>query len=273
MKYISTKLYQKMIDHALTEGISKDKLEALPIPPNALKNLQAVPAHNFFSLHEFLDQQLGPGFAVRIGQQMKMDDYGVLGLSWKTCSKVGDIFLLSERYFKMLSNTYVFKVEQEEENTHTYLMREAHRRGVALSNEATFSATVVVLQAMAESPISPVHVSFQHAPPSDLRHHEAVFNCPILFNQASNCISYRTVDFESRTAKADTSIHRFLMERVEEETKGIEFSAIKVAADTEQLIRDALPGGIPSITQIGAHMGMSSRTLTRRLATNGITFR
>jgi AraC-like DNA-binding protein len=81
------------------------------------------------------------------------------------------------------------------------------------------------------------------------------------------------VDLETRTAKADTSINKFLLERVEEETKGIEISAIKVAADVEQLIRDALPSGIPSIMQIGAHMSMSSRTLTRRLAESGITFR
>ena len=69
------------------------------------------------------------------------------------------------------------------------------------------------------------------------------------------------------------SIHNFLMERVEEETKGIEISSIKIASDVEILIKDALPSGIPSILQIGEHMGMSSRTLNRRLAENGITFR
>ncbi len=57
-------------------------------------------------------------------------------------------------------------------------------------------------------------------------------------------------------------------------SKSIAFTdAIKIASDVENLIKDALPSGIPSITQIGKHMGMSSRTLARRLSDSGITFR
>ena len=81
---------------------------------------------------------------------MEMDDYGVLGLSWKTCSKAGEIYERCERYFHLLSNTYVFKVEKEGAFSKIYLFRSPYRRGVALSNEATFSASVVVLKAMTE---------------------------------------------------------------------------------------------------------------------------
>ena len=262
-----------MINYALVEGMSAKDFESLPIPASKMKDIKAVPAENFFELHEMLDKTLGPGFSVRVGQQMKIDDYGVLGLSWKTCSKAGEIFERCERYFHLLSNTYVFKVEKEGEISNIQLFRDAHRRGVELSNEATFSATVVVLQAMTETDIAPVSVSFKHNPPTSLKSYHEGFNCPVLFNQPYNCITYKTADLETRTAKADISINKFLLERVEEETKGIEISAIKVAADVENLIKDALPSGIPSIIQIGELMGMSSRTLTRRLADNGVTFR
>jgi AraC-like DNA-binding protein len=262
-----------MINYALIEGMVEEDFKDLPIPIKDLKDIKAVLADHFFELHEMIDGVLGPGFSVRVGQEMKMDDYGVLGLSWKTCSKAGEIFERCERYFHLLSNTYVFKVEQEGEVSNIFLLRDAYRRGIALSNEATFSATVVVLQAMTETQIAPVSISFKHDPPSNLKDYQEAFGCPILFNQPHNFMTYKTVDLETRTAKADTSINKFLLERVEEETKGIEISAIKVAADVEQLIRDALPSGIPSIMQIGAHMSMSSRTLTRRLAESGITFR
>ena len=74
-----------------------------------MKDFPAVPVDIFFDLHERLDQTLGLGFSVRVEQQMKMDDYGGLGLSWKTCSKAGEIFERCERYFQLLSNTYVFR--------------------------------------------------------------------------------------------------------------------------------------------------------------------
>jgi len=262
-----------MINHALSEGMTMEDFQDLPLPIQSMKDIKAVPADNFFELHEMLDQTLGPGFSVRVGQQMKMDDYGVLGLSWKTCSKAGEIFERCERYFHLLSNTYVFKVKKEAGISRVHLFRDAYRRGVALSNEATFSATVVVLQAMTEKDINPIKVSFKHQAPNNLKSYHNAFKCPILFNQPHNFIAYSTVDLETRTAKADSSINKFLVERVEEEKQGIEVNAIKLVTDVENLIKDALPSGIPSIIQIGEYMGMSSRTLTRRLSENGITFR
>ncbi len=273
MNYISAKLYRKMIDHALFEGMQRKDFAGLSVSLDQLDTIKAVPADDFFALHEFMEQNLGAGFSIRVGQEMKIDDYGVLGLSWRTCSKAGEIFERCERYFFMLSNTYVFKVIRGEEFSQIQLNRKAYRRGVALSNEATFSATVVVLQAMTETNIGPVQVAFQHGPPQDLSSYTTGFKCPILFNQPENVITYTTTDLDTRTAKADESINRFLVERVAEETKGMEISPGKIAMDVAQLIKNALPGGIPGIEQVGEQMGMSSRTLTRRLSENGVTFR
>lgn len=262
-----------MINHALSEGLTRDHFRGLSTSIDSLEKVRAVPADHFFELHEKLDKELGPGFSVRVGQHMKIEDYGVLGLSWRTCSWAGEIFDRCERYFKLLSNTYAFKVEKNADISYVILYRDAHRRGVELSNEATLSATVVVLQAMTETSISPIEVSFKHPPPKKLDSYSEAFNCPVLFNQPQNFIAYRAQDLEKRTAKADASINKFLVERVQEETNGITLSANRVASDVENLIKDALPSGIPSVNQIGLHLGMSNRTLTRRLAENGVTFR
>lgn len=262
-----------MINYARVEGINLEDFTDLSTPVQSIQNLRAVPSDHFFELHERLDRLLSPGFSVRIGQQMKIEDYGVLGLSWRTCSRAGDIYERCERYFHLLSNTYVFKLEKEGALSKVHLYREAYRRGVELSNEATFSASVVVLKAITEKDIMPLKVSFKHNPPKDLSSYTDAFQCPILFNQSQNTLFYKTADLESRTAKADKSIHNFLLERVDEETKGMEVPANKITGDIEQLIIDALPSGIPGIGQISEHIGMSSRTLTRRLSENGISFR
>lgn len=257
----------------MAEGMSREAFEHLPTPYHIIHEIQAVPADEFFDLHEFLDRELGPGFSVRVGQQMKISDYGVLGLAWRTCSKAGEIFERSERYFKLLSNTYVFRVEHGGESSTIYLNREAYRRGVELSNEATLSATVVVLQKMTETDITPVEVAFKHSPPRNQASYEEAFRCPVLFDQPHYSITYRTVDLDIKTAKADSSINAFLVERVEEETKGIQVSPAKIVSDVRRIIEDALPSGIPSLEQMSDHLGMSSRTLTRRLSESGHTFR
>ncbi len=99
------------------------------------------------------------------------------------------------------------------------------------------------------------------------------FCCPVLFNQPDYSITYHTSDLETRTAKADESINNFLVTRVEEEVSGLKVAGNKLVYDIEKLIKDALPSGIPSIHQIAQHVGMSNRTLTRRLSEADVTYR
>lgn len=262
-----------MVNCAIAEGMDREDFMRLPTPIDSMDELQAIPADEFFSLHELLDEKLGPGFGVRVGQQMRIEDYGVLGLSWRTCSWAGEIFERSERYFKLLSNTFMWQVKEEGDISRVYLNREAHRRGLELSTEASLSATVVVLQAMTEKKILPTEVTFKHAPPLELGSHKAAFQCPILFDHPHYSIAYKTSDLRTRTAKADASINRFLIERVEEETSGLVVAGNQLVFDVEKLIIDALPSGIPSIHHIAENVGMSNRTLTRRLSDAGTSYR
>ena len=273
MDFIAISLYHKVLNHALKEGISPNSIASMQLSEEASDSPQVVAADTFFELHEVVDQGLKPGFSVRVGQEMVLDDYGVLGLSWKTCSKAREIFERSERYFKLLTNTYVFKIEDEQQVSNIHLFRLAYRRGVELSNEATFSATVKVLRDMTETTISPILVAFKHGPPSNTSDHQAWFNCPVLFNQESNFISYRKSDLDTRTAKADRSINQFLLQRIEEEAKDMKLNPGKLVVEVKNLIRDALPSGIPNKDKVGRHIGLSNRTLSRRLAEYGITFR
>ena len=73
MKYISVNLYRKVINHALNEGMLRDDFINLPTPITDIDSIQAVPADHFFDLHELVDSKLGPGFSIRVGQQMKID--------------------------------------------------------------------------------------------------------------------------------------------------------------------------------------------------------
>jgi AraC-like DNA-binding protein len=262
-----------MLNCAIAEGLTEKDFSNWTTPLEVATKLEVISAAEFLTAHELLDDKLGPGFGVRVGQQMLIEDYGVLGLSWRTCSRVGEIYERSERFFKLLSNTFVWQIQKEDNISHVVLHREAHRRGMELSTEASLSATVVVLQAMSEQKIVPTQVSFKHSPPKDLTSFYKAFNCPILFNQPQYAISYKTEDLNLRTAKADASINNYLLQQVDEKTKGIKIPGSRFVHDVESLIKDALPTGIPSIHHIADLTAMSNRTLTRRLSEAGVTYR
>jgi hypothetical protein len=84
MKYFSINLYLKLINCAIAEGMSRNDFMDLPTSIDESEDLKVIAAEEFLELHEMLDDQLGPGFGVRVGQEMIIEDYGVLGLSWRT---------------------------------------------------------------------------------------------------------------------------------------------------------------------------------------------
>lgn len=271
MKYVSTSLYRKMIGQAREEGLDASILAQLLKPLSG--SVKAVAASEFFALHETLEHHFGPGFAVRVGASMRLEDYGVLGLSWKTCSWAGEIFDRWERYFRLLSDTYAFSVEKGARESQVILLRQADRRGIELSNEATIAATVTVMRQITQVQFSPTRVGFRHGYPLDDASHEEIFRCPLEFSAPRTYIAYRTADLERRTASADAEINRFLLERVREEEAGVLMGKNLIIRDVENLIRAALPSGIPQLNHVGRTMGMSGRTLMRRLSEHGLTFR
>ena len=192
MNYISVSLYKKVANHAIREGLDPEAIPPISPINSPSKGPQVVPADSFFALHDIVDQALPPGYALRVGQAMEMDDYGVLGLSWKTCSQARDLFDRSVRYVMLLTDTYVFKVQDEDDVTKIYLHRDAYRKGVALSNEATFSATVTVLHLITEKDFFPVEVCFCHPFHSDMSVYESRFQCPVHFSRPHNYIGLKT---------------------------------------------------------------------------------
>lgn len=100
-----------------------------------------------------------------------------------------------------------------------------------------------------------------------------IFFCPVHFGERYNRLVFRSEDLDTKSLKADRSINQFMLKRLQEKAEGIEVSANKLLSDTQSLIKEALPSGIPFAAEIGKHLGMSTRTLSRRLAEKGTTYR
>ena len=84
---------------------------------------------------------MDPAFSVRVGQLMELDDYGVLGLAWKTCLSTRDMFKRCERFFGLMTDTQAYKVNDEGKTGNITIYREVTRRGIEISNESSIVAT------------------------------------------------------------------------------------------------------------------------------------
>lgn len=273
MSIVSKHIYKKVANRALQEGLSPDLLAH----HTALLSEHAAKPFVSFALlldvYELAHQHLTPGFVIRVGMHMIPEDYGTLGLSWKTSWRARDIFERTARYSVLITDRGDMQVTDSGDSTHITVNRAVHRMGQARSNEATFAVGVNMMRMVTQHDISPTRVTFIHRAPEDITNYTDFFNCDVRFSQKTNTLSFLNKDLDIPTITADKGISKFLIERMEEEKEGMEQQADQLVVDISTLIKNALPSGIPSMQDVSKHLGMSSRTLTRRLVKSNITFR
>jgi len=273
MSFVLKSIFKKVVDQAKKENLPPGAVSHLRITDILQSESKYAPTDPFFELYEIIDRHLEPGFSVRVGQQMVLDDYDVLGLAWKTCLSPRDMFKRCERFFILMTDTQLYKVQDHGETGNITIYRDAPRRGIEISNESSIVATLTVIHKLTGVDIRPLCVCFTHRAPDDITLYEEYFSCEVKFGQEYNRLIFRSEDLDTRSLKADNSINRFMIDRLTEKAGSTEVAANKLLNDTRALIKDALPSGIPFAADIGRHLGMSTRTLSRRLSEKGTTYR
>lgn len=272
MHFVNASIYHKAKQLASREGVSPDRLAH----HDELKEIQSgakyIPIELLFEVYEMADGHLGPKFSVSQGKQLNSEDYGTLGLSWRTCWKAKEVLDRIERFMVLVTDHGSIGIEENAGITKLKLFRDANRRGVEMANEVSFVMIAGVLNEVTGKEIVPVRVGLKHSSTQPLPF-ENFFKCPVEFDQEFYFMEYRTKDIDIPTIKADQSIHQFLVDRMDEEKRGIHSNADQLLGDIHKLVTEALPSGLPSVIQVADYLGMSARTLKRRLADKNLTFR
>jgi AraC-like DNA-binding protein len=269
MDFVNASIYLKAKSLAIKEGMPPLQF----LKKHSTVNPTYLPIDFLFEIYEWARDNLSPGFSVRQGEQLNSEDYGTLGLSWKTSWQAKDILERLQRYMVLVTDQGTIQLLEKNTHSQLFLHRPPRRKGIEMANEVSFVMLTGVLQEVTGQKIQPNQVTFQHSESSSQKALEEFFQCPVEFGASQNMLRFRTELLEIRTIKADKSIHRFLLDRLEEEKKGIFSQSDHLLMDIRQLITEVLPSGIPSIIEIADQLNMSARTLKRRLAEIELTFR
>jgi len=272
MQFINYTVYHKAKRLAIKEGMPVDQFKKHECDPNIQKNAKYVSVDLVSDIYEWAAENLKAGFSIRQGLQLEAEDYGTLGLSWKTCWKAREVLDRIARYMLLVTNHGTVTVKDHENFTTIFLNREAKRIAIEIANEASFVMLVNVIYEVTGKPIKPLEVNFMHNQTNADPYHE-YFGCPVNFGRANNSMTFKKSDLDINTIKADKSIHEFLIERMNEEENKININTDQLLLDINRIIKEILPSGIPSISKVAEFLGMSVRTLNRRLSEKGETYR
>ncbi|WMI64778.1 helix-turn-helix domain-containing protein [Aestuariibaculum sp. YM273] len=269
MPFVSSSIYKKALQLVISEGLSTELLgNHYP-----LKQTDAyVPMTSLLDVYELAEEHLLPNFGLRQGKQLNSNDYGTLGLSWKTCLQAIDVLRNVKRYMVLVTNDGSIDLSENTSTITLTLDRDVYRKGVKTTIEVPFVMLLEVINEVTGKKINPIEVCFKHDS-SNLEDFIAYFGCHVKSNARVNSIKFDSKTLQIATLKADRFIHDFLTQRMEEEKKKLSQKEDELTEEINTILKESMASGIPSLTQIGDYLGISGRTLKRRLSDRNLTFR
>ncbi len=116
----------------------------------------------------------------------------------------------------------------------------------------------------------PLRVDLAYPPPPHAEEYGRIFGCPIRFGQLQNAFVCETRWYQMPIASADPFSHRQLLEFLAySRLKSRE--AVEIIEQVERALRQDLAGR-NTIADVAKELGMSERSLRRRLAESGMSF-
>jgi AraC-like DNA-binding protein len=180
---------------------------------------------------------------------MRCDDYGAFGLAWKSALNLRGSYGRAERYARVLTSVSTYEVRDTAEGVYMHLHREGEQRlGFRLSNEASIASVASISEQVTTVTFQPLAIYFKHPSPGSVSAHERHFGCPVHFESEMNALLL------SKEALSQYNDDTTLDQRVRIH------------------ISQSLSEGIPKISDIATRIGLSGRTLQRRLSDRGHSF-
>lgn len=215
----------------------------------------------------------GHTLGLRAGDSMRCDDYGAFGLAFKTATNLRGSYIRAERYWRVMTNVSVYTIEPTKEGVFIHLHREGKRTlGLRLSNEATVASMITMGREVATNPIKLLSVFFKHSAPNIVSDHEKFFGCPVLFDTDRDALLIAEDSLQAPNKLADPGIAQFFDTHLTDEMSQLE-STNSLDKQVKAHIARALVEGIPNISDIASELAMSGRTLQRKLAEQGQTYK
>jgi AraC-like DNA-binding protein len=272
-----TSLFVRKVVDTLSEGGERDAhLRSVGLDPLAPADVALMVSDAaYYDLLERLAETRpdASDLPVRVGARMRCDDYGAFGLAWKTAATLRHSFARAERYWRLLTSVAAYEVVSDGERAYFVLHRAGERRlGLRLSNEATLASVVAIVREVATAPFVPLEVHLRHRAPNSTAAHAAYFGCRLVFGSDRDALLVSPASLACPNRLADRGITDFLLAHLDTELRTVQ-SERSLRQEVQKAVATSLSGGVPSAASLARRLGMSERTLQRRLQTEGLAYR
>jgi AraC-like DNA-binding protein len=212
-----------------------------------------------------------PSVGLRLGGNIRARQFGLVGYTLLFSRTLGGALERLARYSRIVSDQLAVELEAAGEATWVRLDVQPELRALRPAADARLAGLVAVCRELAGRPIAPLAVEFPYRRPHDVRDYEKFFRAPLQFGCLCTSFLLGPEDLKRPVVSSDDALTGYL-ERLADE--------VLTTLGTEQTIHDQvrrilwqeMTEGVLTVTRVARCLGLSSRTLQRRLRDEKTTF-
>jgi len=216
-----------------------------------------------------------PLFGLKTARFVQPITYSVFGYMAMNSRNLEDVLRRVPKYEKLVGDMGVTAVSDKGNNR--FVRWQCHMSDALVRRhviENVLASWTQFARWITGSEHSPIEIHFEHSPPpqhNQLSEYAALFRCPVLFDQAETGILVAGEHMHLALIQADESVLQSL-----EETANKRLASITASLSMTERVKGALQtllqDGIPRKDVVARMVGMTSRTLQRRLQEEGSSY-
>jgi len=212
-----------------------------------------------------------PDLGLRIGEMVDVTQLGVVGYSLKYSGTLRRALERLARYSRIVSQTVRMTVDERPGKVELTFERDAPFDVLRHPIDARLSSLITISRSLTQGQLNPVEVRFPYPRPAKTVEYERVFRSPLRFGAPAARLTLRPADVDRPVVTGDEVLNRYLDQHAE--------TVLGELARTDSLTKEVLrtlwrqlSGGRLDLSSTARHLGLSARTLQRRLNDESTSF-
>jgi AraC-like DNA-binding protein len=247
-----------LVAAALAAGIDATRLDELPR------------SHAGALLDAVFERDSDPTLGIRIGERVKPELCGVVGLAALSAPTYGSALARCARYKRLLTDLRIDIVRGPKAALRVHLPASAARaRSARAQIEAELVFFVRFGRDQARPPVVPLEIRLRTSRPPRPAAYERIFGCPVRFGQSSDEICLSPEALDRPLLGADCEVYALLSRTADRRLDELSHDLLaRARAHIERL----LPEGEVSLDHVALALATSRRTLQRALRAADTTY-
>jgi len=213
-----------------------------------------------------------PGFGLKVGAEFTPMSISGVGFALQSAATLREAVVMVQRYQRLISDGGRFQVLTGQ--AATWLVYHPRQGKLAFSPyqiEAVLAAVVGFASWVTGTRMQPLRVQFSQARLGPLPGYQAVFQCPVEFEQAFSGVLMDNTVLDQPLPQADPQLAQVHERYSTARLAALSMSSVSVP-EMKQWLAARLGPNLPRRSMAAKALGISERTLARRLHEQGHTF-